>query len=66
MYRVTKLSNKYYGVEIADIADEVDNIADFLSNGDVVILGDTLEDIAVLLELELDDIEIVEVDEGNE
>ena len=47
MYRVVKISNKYYGVEIDSVDDDIENMEGFIETGDPVILCDELEDLEI-------------------
>lgn len=44
MYRIVKLSGKYYGCKIDDLEDDLENIEIFVSEGTPVILCDEIED----------------------
>lgn len=58
MIRIVKTSYKYYGKEITSIEDDTDNIFEFVTNGEPVILVQSLED---LYELGIDkkDVEMI-------
>lgn len=61
MYRVVKMASVYYTVKITDnMRFEYEDIQEFLDSGDVVVLGDDLETIAELLEIDEDDLIIVD------
>ena len=61
MYRAVYLSGRWMAVKITDdLMDdeqEVENIQTFLDNGDVVVLGDSIETIQKRLEEEVQEVE---------
>ena len=59
MFRVTPLSGNYYAFEMVEIDDELKNIQDFISTGDVVILCQELSDLEQYLGIKVEDIEMV-------
>ena len=58
-FRVVKMGIKYYAYEVSIVYDDADNIQEFIESGDVVLLGETLEDIASVLNVDVDEIEVV-------
>lgn len=48
MYRFTWMSNKWQGMEINDLQDEVANLEEFVTSGEPVLLIDNLEDLEML------------------
>ena len=48
MIRITCMRSGLYGFKIKDIEDELENIREFLSNGEPVILVNDLDDMDVL------------------
>ncbi len=61
MYRVLKMSGKVYAFDFGDsVNDEAEDIQEFLDSGDVVLLGDDLEDIAEIIGINAEEIEIVD------
>lgn len=61
MYRIVKMSGKVYALEIDNIEDDIENIEEFISTGDSVILCEDLSDLYDL-GIEKDEIVIVEKD----
>ena len=60
MIRLVRMGGKWYGLEVNLDDEEVESIETFVEEGEVVILCDDLRDIAELLLLDVDDIEMVE------
>ena len=58
MLRIVSLSNKYYGLEIDDIYDDLENIEAFLETGDAVLLCNEKYDVSQF-GIDFDDIKIV-------
>ena len=57
MVRVCKISGQYYGATICKLdEDEIENIESLIYEGTPVIVGESLEDIADMLEIDVDDI----------
>lgn len=44
MYRLMKMSKKWYGIEFEEVIDDEENINQLVSEGDIVILVADLED----------------------
>jgi len=63
MYRLVKMSDKWYGVEVSDLYsltdDELEDISIFVGEGTPVMLVDDLSDLENI-GLSADDIEVVE------
>lgn len=58
MYRTSKMSGKWYVVEIEELdSDEVENIIDLVTQGTPVLITDTIDDISKIVD---DEIELVE------
>ena len=64
-WRVVKLSGKVYALEVSDLEKDNDNIKAFIETGDVVVLGDDLDEIADMLNIETSDIKIITSDEDD-
>jgi hypothetical protein len=68
MWRVTKQGSKWYAIQFKEDFDggipeeELENIKELLSGGDVVILGEDLGGIKYALDLDEDEDEIEVVD----
>lgn len=60
MIRIVKMSNKYYGIEIDSIEDDLENIKDFIDQGTPVILVNDLEDLEFTYGISEDEIILVE------
>jgi hypothetical protein len=58
-YRTSKMSGKVYAVEFNDLNDEMENISLLVREGTPVIIGDDLDDIAELFNIETSEIIIV-------
>ena len=61
MYRVVKMTGKYYALKILFIPSDLGNINQFLGEGTPVILCDSLDELEIL-DILVEDIEIVEGD----
>ena len=59
MYRVVKISNKYYGVEIDSVEDDMKNIESFIETGDPVILCDELDDLEIF-DIDMSEIKMID------
>lgn len=59
MYRVVKMSGKYYALQIDSVTDDQENIDVFVSGGELVILCEDLEELEDLYIFK-EDIQIVE------
>ena len=58
MYRIVKSSGKVYAYEITSIEDDIENIEEFISSGDVILLCEDFEDLYEF-GINKDEIEIV-------
>jgi hypothetical protein len=56
MYRVTRMSNRIYAVEIGSVRDEADNIEALANEGNPVLICDDLDDAAELYDVDVSDI----------
>ena len=56
MYRLIKLTGKWYGYEFNDLEYEADNLGEFINCGDVVVLCSELEDATKILGIDVEDI----------
>jgi hypothetical protein len=71
MWRVTKQGSKWYAIQFREDFDggipegELENITELLSGGDIVILGEDLQDIKDALDPDMDngEIEVIEPEE---
>lgn len=59
LFKIVKMSNKYYATKIFSIREDLANIEEFLTQGETVILGEDLGMIADILEVAEEDIEFV-------
>ena len=66
MFRIVRLSGKYYGYEFSDIESEAEDIMDFVNSGDIVILCDDVENFADEYGIDINDITIVSSEEMRE
>lgn len=60
MYRVTKMANKFYAIKIESVEDDLESIEVFASEDTLIIIGEDLKDIAHLLNIDKEDIEVVQ------
>jgi hypothetical protein len=60
MFIVVKVYDEFYGYEFDDIEDEYDNINSFLVGDDIVVIGNDIDDIAELLNIDPKVIDIVD------
>ena len=59
MYRVIKLGKNIFAMEV-NLPQDVKNIEEFVCSGDVVLLTEELYEVAELLNIEEDEIQILE------
>lgn len=59
-YRVVKMSGKIYAKAFDDLDIELNDISDFLYNGEIILLCDDLEGVADLLGVSVDEIIIAD------
>lgn len=59
MYRITKLSGKYYACKFDSVAEECNEIQDLLDSGDIVTLTDDIEYFCDTFDIDKDEVEIV-------
>ncbi len=59
-YRLVKMSDKWYSLKIEAVEDDMENIEEFASQGQIVIICDDLEWFASEFEIDLDNIHQVE------
>lgn len=60
MFRLIKMSGKWYALKIYNLEDDADNIRQFVDEGTMVLLTDDVECAADELGIDLDEIELVE------
>ena len=61
MLRAIKMSGMIYAIEVT-LEDDIENIEQFVSEGNPVVLANELEEIAGLFNVSEDEIKIVEPD----
>lgn len=60
MYRIIKLSNKWYGLEIDDIEDDLENLQIFSDEGTPILIVDEVKTACEVLAIDIDDITIAD------
>ena len=48
MFRIVGMSGKVFALKIDSVEDDAENITDFVTSGDIVMLCDDLEDLSKL------------------
>lgn len=61
MYRLVKMSAKWYALEI-NLETDLENIEEFIASGNIVVLVEELEIFTDKFEIGEDEIEIIEID----
>ena len=59
MFRVVKISSKFFAMEIEDVIEDSENTITYIESGDVVLFCQEIEDAADALGIDEDDIEMV-------
>ena len=59
MIRIVKMGSGYFGLAIKSVKEDLENIEEFVSNGESVILVDSLDDLSKL-DIEAADVKMVE------
>lgn len=59
MYRLVRLSNKWYAIKIVSVEDDAENIQIFVEQSDVILIANDLDDAVKLLNIERSDIILV-------